>query len=309
MLNYHRRTTYTLIQEPRMELSSDFVGTLLKERHCAVTARWTMNYAAAIGDANPLYFNDERTGGIIAPPVFPVAITWPLIEKIADNIDAKDFPREILFTQVHYTEHLRIHRPVKPGDSLTVRGAIAAIHPHRAGTRVIIRFEAEDAAGTPVFTEHVGAMMRGVQCTGGGKENGQVPAVPDGPGDGALLWEAPVPIGQLVPFIYDGCSDIHFPIHTSVKFAHQVGLPGIILQGTATLAIAVRDLLAKEADGDSSRVEALSCRFSGMVLPGSDINVRCTGKKKTAEGTDLFFDVLNAGGTHALSNGHIRLKI
>jgi len=292
-----------------MKLTSDFVGSALKEYTCAVSARQIMNYAAAIGDANPLYFNDERPEGIIAPPLFPVAMTWPIIENIADYIEAQDFPREILFTQVHYTEHLSIHRPVTPGGNITIRGTIAAILPHKAGTHVVIRFDATDAGGTPLFTEHIGAMMRGVQCTDSGKGNEQLPAVPRQPEASAALWESLITIDPLAPFIYDGCTNIHFPIHTSVNFAHQVGLPGIIHQGTATLALAVHNILNRESGGDSRRLVSVSCRFTGMVLPGAAITIRLTGKNDVPGATDLFFTVLDAEEKQAIRDGHIRLKV
>jgi acyl dehydratase len=235
-------------------------------------------------------------------------MTWPVIEGMADNIESKEFPREIILTQVHYTEHLRCHRPVKPGDKVTIKGAIAAILPHKSGTHVIIRFDALDAGGKPVFTEHIGAMMRGVRCADGGKGGEQVPEVPRQPDSPVVLWESISAIEPLAPFIYDGCTNIHFPIHTSVKFARQVGLPGIIHQGTATLAVAVRDILNKESGGDSTRMESVCCRFTGMVLPGSDIRIRLVGKNPAPRGTDLFFTVLNSEEKRAISDGCIRLK-
>lgn len=291
-----------------MKLTSDFAGTRLKRHTCLVSARWTTNYAAAIGDGNPLYFNDERPDGIIAPPLFPVAVTWPIIEHIGDYIKAAEFPREVIFTQVHYTEHLRIHRPVRPGDNLKIRGAIAAIMPHRAGTHVVLRFDAEDEAKTPVFTEHIGAMMRGVECEGGARGSETVPSVPPAPEGEAHLWESKIFIHPMDPYIYDGCTNIHFPIHTSVRFARQVGLPGIIHQGTRTLALAVRDILERETDADPRPIESISCRFTGMVLPGSDITVRLAGKQTSNAGTDLFFSVMNEEGQQAISGGYIRLK-
>jgi acyl dehydratase len=291
-----------------MKLTSNFVGATLKEYKCIVNARRIMNYAAAIGDANPVYFNDERPEGIIAPPLFPVALTWPIVENITDYLEVQDFPEEVLFTQVHYSEHLIIQRPITPGIHLKIKGTIAAILPHRAGTNVIIRFDAQDAEGNHYFTEDIGAMMRGVECADAGKGGESVPSVPQQKKESAVLWESVIPIDPLVPFIYDGCTNIHFPIHTSVKFAHQVGLPGIIHQGTATLAVAVHNILNRETGGDPHRVATVYCRFSGMVLPGSAIRVCLTGKNQESGRTDLFFIVLNAENKQAISNGYIRLK-
>jgi acyl dehydratase len=87
-----------------------------------------------------------------------------------------------------------------------------------------------------------------------------------------------------------------------------VGLPGIIHQGTATLAVAVHNILSRETGGDPHRLATVYCRFSGMVLPGSAIRVRLTGKNRESGKTDLFFVVLNAEEKLAISNGYIRLK-
>ena len=73
-------------------------------------------------------------------PMFAVAATWPVVENIPDHIEADAFPREILLTQVHYTEHIRFHRPLIPGQALSIEGRVAAIMPHRAGTQIVIRF-------------------------------------------------------------------------------------------------------------------------------------------------------------------------
>ena len=289
-----------------MELDSAFTGTRLREYVTTVTARHTTNYAAAINDYNERYFNDERKEGIIAHPMNCVAITWRICEKIWEYIEAENFPHQILMTQVHYTEYLEFHRPVLPGDSLTIRGHIAAILPHRAGTHVIIRFDAADAKGQPVFTEWVGAMMRGISCLNGGQGMESVPVVPENNGV-ARGWKSKIAIDPLLPYLYDGCTDIVFPIHTSPRFARQVGLPGIILQGTATLALAVRELINREAGGDPERLKKLHCRFTGMVIPGTDITVQRSGKRDTENGSDIFFHVVNGDGVKAISHGYAEI--
>jgi acyl dehydratase len=291
-----------------MELSSDLVGTKLKPYRREVSWRETMNYAAAVGDDNPWYFDDERDGGIVAPPLYGVAVTWPILERIWEFIDSDRLPPELLFTQVHYTEHLVFHRLLRPGDHLTVQGKIAAVLPHRAGTQVVICFEASDRKGQKVFTEHTGALLRGVSCTEGGQGQEDLPAVPFAPEADRPLWETTLPIDPLRPFLYDGCANIFFPLHTSRSFARQVGLPGIILQGTATLALAAREILDREAGKDPRRLRTFSGRFTGMVLPGTSIRVGLVGKTPRTDGTDLHFVVHNGEGQQAISKGYAFIK-
>jgi acyl dehydratase len=215
---------------------------------------------------------------------------------------------EILVNLVHYTECLTFHRLAVPGDRLTVKGSIAAIMPHRAGTLIVVRLHAIDERGNPVFTEHIGGLLRGVECLGDANTAEPLPVIPKHGGDSPLVWESAVFIDHLAPFVYDGCTDIFFPIHTSVGFAHRVGLPGIILQGTATLAYTVRDLVDREADRDPSLLRFVACRFTGMVLPGSELRIILQGRAVDEAGKDLFFKVLNGDGDTVLSDGYARIE-
>ncbi len=253
-----------------MQLSSHFVGQGLKPLTRSFTWRDTMNYAAAVDDDNPAYFDDEREAGVLAPPLFSVALTWPVTANIGDYLQDQTFPRELLLTQVHYTEHIQFSRPLQPEATVTIAGRIVAILPHRAGTHVVMRYDASDDQGRPIFTEHIGALLRGVTCGDQGQGHSALPLVPGPREEKISIWETHVPIDTARPFIYDGCTNISFPIHTSRKFARQVGLPGTILQGTATLAYAVRELINREANGDPSRLKAhrLSIHRDGTAWYG-----------------------------------------
>jgi acyl dehydratase len=295
------------VTESPVKLSTDFAGSKLREYRTEVTWRRTMNYAAAVGDNNPVYFNDERAGGVIAPPMFAVALTWPICEKIWEFIQVDDFPKELLVTLVHYTEHLTFHRTVRPGDRLTIQGRIAAILPHKAGALMVLRLAAVDEKGAPVFTEHIGGLLRGVQCLGEAKISEALPEAPAAREGGTPLWESAVFVDPLAPFVYDGCTDIVFPIHTSAAFAHNVGLPNIILQGTATLAFAARELLNREADADPSLLGSIACRFVGMVLPGTRMRIVLLERRADPTGTDLFFTVRNSKGDDVIAGGYARL--
>lgn len=291
-------------QKMPTEISPNLVGTRLKPYHAQIHWRDTMNYAAAVSDSNPLYFDDERDGGVMVHPMFSVAVTWPIVENLSQYLDATDIPLELLLTQVHYTEHLIFHRQIRPDEKLTIKGKIVAILPHRAGTHIVLRFQAFDQGQELVFTEFNGAMLRGVQCRGAGQKAENCPAIPDDRDVHQLRWEKRITIDPLLPFIYDGCTNIVFPIHTSKKFAHQVGLPQIILQGTATLALAVRELIKRETESQPLRLKEIYCRFTGMVLPGSDITVHVYEALADQISGRCYFDVRNQKGEKVLSHGY-----
>ncbi len=87
-----------------------------------------------------------------------------------------------------------------------------------------------------------------------------------------------------------------------------MGLPGNILQGTATLAFAAREIINREAGGDPLTLKSVFCRFTGMVFPGTAIRVQLVGKSGEHDGTNLHFIVLNQEGQKAISGGYAFLK-
>ena len=286
-----------------MELDPKFVGARLSPCRIEVDWRKTTNYAAAVGDDNPLYFDDRQPAGLIAPPMLAVALTWPISSNLGDYLEIKDFPAEVFLTQVHYTERLEFHRPVRPGDRLTINGRIAGILPHRAGTHCWICYEAFDQRNRPVFTEHSGALFRGVTCRGEGVAL-DLPEDPQGDWCTGPVWSREIKIDPMLPYVYDGCTDIVFAIHTSPAFAAGVGLPGVILQGTCTLALAARELVNREAGGEPARLKILGCRFTGMVHPGTRISLVLKSRRQE----DLFFEVINQEGEKAVGKGYARIN-
>ena len=286
-----------------MEINSKYVNSTLKTRTAEITWRMTTNFAAAVADRNERYFDDKRPEGLVAPPMLAVALTWPITADLGGHLENPDFPAEVLATQVHYTEHLVFHRLIRPGDRLTIKGRIAAILPHRAGTHCIMQYDALDQKNAPVFTEYIGGLLRGVTCTDEGTSL-DIPQPPQDDYSADPVWEASLFVDAMAPYVYDGLTDIVFPIHTSPAFAEMVGLPGIIYQGTATLALAVREIIDREVDGNPGRLKSLACRFSGMILPDSRIRVECIKRQQG----DLFFQVRNQNGQKAISRGHARLE-
>jgi acyl dehydratase len=290
-----------------MEISTKVVGMQLKEYTREVTWRQTTNYAAAISDINPLYLDDTREDGIIAPPMFASTFAWAVVGRIKELANLP-YPQAMFDTLVHYTEHFDFHKPIRPGDRITLRGEIAAVVPHRSGTLLVVKLPAFDHQGEPVFTGHMGVLLRGVGCSDGGEGGENLPAVPTLRDKPKPVWEALIPIGRETAYIYDGCTDIVFAIHTSPRFARSVGLPDIILHGTATLALAAREIVNREAEANPLRLQCLAGRFTGMVTPGKTIRVQMLQKKTIRGGGEIYFTVTDDEGKTAISDGYAKLR-
>lgn len=287
-----------------MEISSDYVGAVCRPLDLEVTARQCMNYAAAIEDDNPRHLDDLRPEGIIAPPMLAVSLTWRISERWEEFWSGSGFPADVLARQVHYSESLEWMRPIKPGDRLHLEGTATAIRPHRAGTHIVIAYTASDLKGERVFVERIGGLLRGVPCTDEGRGEVALP-LESPPPETPPLWERALTLSTLAAHRYDGLADVHFPIHISPAFARMVGLPGILFQGTGTLALAVREITAKEAENDPGRLRGAQCRFTGMVFPGTDISVELLDREPTKQGIVCHFIVRDNRGKPVLSNGSV----
>ena len=101
---------------------------------------------------------------------------------------------------------------------------------------------------------------------------------------------------------YTECAHIWNPIHTDKAVALAAGLPDIILHGTATLALAVSEIVNLYADGDPTRVTRLGGRFAAMVLMPSTITLQ-----SHQQGKIISYQVLNETGQTAISGGFVCL--
>ena len=291
-----------------LQISSDIVGTRSLPLEIEVTRRMIMNYAAGIGDSNPWHFADDRPEGIVAPPMMTWALTWQFSTNRGRYWGETGIPPEVGPRGVHYTEEFEWTRPLRPGDKLTIEGEIVQLMAHRAGTYMKTRYIGVDASGERVFTEHVGGMLRDVGCVGEIEDY-----VSRGPGVDVDALREPlrrvrIPIHHLAAHVYDGCADIHNPIHTSKAFALGVGLPDIILHGTATLAYAIRDITDTEGGGNPCRVRRLYCSFTGMVFMDTEVELQILASRDTDGLREVFFQVISEDGKKAIRDGRIAFK-
>lgn len=291
----------------KLMIGSELVGVPWKINEKEINWRETTNYAASLSDMNPFYVDDERPEGIIAPPMYAVTLGWPLAKDIHKQLDVP-YSKEVFDQQVHYTEYIEYHRPIMPGSKILIKPTIAAIMPHKSGTHIVYKFEVTDKKGLLHHREYMGCLLRGVECKDSGKGENNLPATPRMEVNASPIWESAIHVPREFPYIYDGCTGIFFEIHTSPKFAHAVGLPDILVQGTSTIAFAAREIINREANGDPTKLNVISGRLTAMVFPSSNIRVQLLEKYENEMSTSIYYQVLNEKGERALSAGYIEMK-
>jgi acyl dehydratase len=286
-----------------MPLDAAMVGASAEPVVHAVDACWLMAYAAGLGEALPCYLDTRRPEGIQAHPLFPVCVEWPALLALRDQAGAFSLTPEEALRAVHATHDLIIHRGARLGDTLTTFATVVGVARRPPGAFQVMRLDTADASGAPVCTTWQGALYRGVAVRGEDRPALDAPPAPGAVTAPTVRSTTTVPISALAAHVYTECARIWNPIHTDTVVAAQAGLPGLILHGTATLALAVSRLLALEAGSDPSRVRRIAGRFSAMVLMPSTITVRVLTREATPEGPAVRFEVLNAEGKPAVQHG------
>ncbi|HSA88544.1 MAG TPA: MaoC/PaaZ C-terminal domain-containing protein [Burkholderiales bacterium] len=262
-----------------MKISADIVGREARAETVRVDKRWIMAYNAALGEASAT-----------PHPLFPVCYEWPANRALREASGLQALNAQL----VHAQHDLTTHGSVMEGE-LAVSGKVIAAAQRRPGTFVVLRIEARGAGGKLVSTSDYGMLYRGVALEGGSRAIEDIEDPP--PHSGALKPIGEVRVAATEAHVYTECARIWNPIHTDPEYARAAGLPGIILHGTATLALSVSRVISFFQENHATRVR---CRFAGMVLMPSTLSVHAS-----AEGTSIAFETRNAEDQAVIQRGWI----
>jgi acyl dehydratase len=132
--------------------SKEMIGRVLSSGSATVTAEHVAAFARALGDENPAYVDADSTGGVVAPPTYPIAF---MIEAMSGGMDTFMELGLNFMTLVHGEQEFEYVRPIKAGETLTLTGRIADVY-EKTGSNgtldfVVLETEARDAAGGQVF--------------------------------------------------------------------------------------------------------------------------------------------------------------
>ena len=273
-----------------------------------IDSRWTMAYAAALGDAMPSYMDTIR--GVIAHPMFPVCFEWPVQVAMRAQFEKSTLlTRDEALRGVHATHDTVLYRTIRPPERLTTQLTVAGVERRKPGAYMVTRLDTVDEAGKPVCTSWYGAIYRGVKVTGPDIA-AKYPPSPMQPivEEGEPRSECRIDVPAGMAHIYTECARIFNPIHTDASVARAAGLPSIILHGTATLAMAVSRIIESEAGNDPARIERVAGRFGAMVMMPSTLTVRVLGRDDSADRVAVFFETLSGEGGLAIRDGMVVLR-
>jgi len=281
-----------------MPLNTAIVGQSIPALEHQVDERWLMAYAASLNDLNPLYM-DTKTNTVIGHPVFPVCVEWPVILNTRVLAGNQSLTAEESARGVHAAHDLHLHAPIKAGDTLSTSATMIGAQAIKPGAAYTMKLDTFNQDGVLVAETYQLGIYRGVEVVGESHFSQTPPCLPErtDPSQGK---ETKIHVPGSAAHTYTECAHIWNPIHTDRDVALKAGLPDIILHGTATLALAVTQIVNEYADGDPLRVKRLGGRFAAMVLMPSTITVA-----SHREGNTVSYHVLTEDEQTAISSGFV----
>ena len=277
------------------------LGSTTVATEVRLDARRTMAFASSIlGDENDAYLDDALSRFPVHPAI-AFSLQWASRHRIVEKADL--IPTTL---SVHADSDLRISRPFRVGEVVCTQGRL--ISRRRIGPRLHLleRYRMNDCSGNAIAELDFGTL------SDGGVQDAELaeiePTTPTPTVEyraASPLWSVEISAPVRSFHHYTECARIHAPIHTEKSIARELGLPGIILHGSATKAIALSQVINRCFDGDSSRITRLCGQLRGMVIANTAIRVQCMGIDDRLSERVVSFRVLNERGQSAISNGFV----
>lgn len=278
-----------------MPLDISIVGRELDAVEVDLTARRSLAFAAGIDDPAEAGLRCE-----IASPFQCAAFEW--LSAGGTPPGTLGLTNEEAARVVHAAQDSTFLRPLRTGRRYRIVPRIVAARNIRAGALVeteVLTIDAGDDA--PVIRTLSSAIYRGTPLTGAAGEGPVRAEIAAAPLTEAII----VPVDRWLPHIYTECADIWNPIHTEPDAARAVGLPDLIVHGTALWALSGSALVRRFAGGDSARAASLAGRFVGMAFPGRPLTLR-HGHPDGAG--DIAFELVDGEDRPVVAAGRLSLR-
>lgn len=276
-----------------MALNAGLKGKKYEKSTFEVTADAIEKYARATNDLNDRYVS----GDVVAPPVFPVVPAFASFMGAAmDSELGADLLRLVHAGQEHV-----FHRPIRAGDVLTVEGELESVEQKETGETFTVKATETNQNGDLVAEVRGTMFIRG---SGSGSRAGSSEQA----GEREVSYEETTKVDEDQTHRYAEASGDHNPIHLDESVATMAGLPGIIVHGMCTMAIATKGAVNGLAGGDPERVRRVSVRLSKPVLPGQELTTRFWRKTGDDDVVTYGFETYNPDGAAVIREGEVEIS-
>jgi acyl dehydratase len=278
-----------------MPLNREFIGREYPPLNATVTLEALQKYARAYNDDNSRYFDASARGGIVAPPMFGVAVTWmSVVGAVGDPELGAD-----LLRLLHAEQDMEFLAPLRPGDEITTVAKVASIEARPGGEAMALELTSHSKAGAPVLRTLFGIFIRAARrdrSAAGRTERPVSPSV-----DPILTVEQTIDRDQT--FRYAEASGDRNPIHVDENVAKMAGLPGIVVHGLCTMAFTSRVMIDGLCGGNPERLKRLRVQFSRPVFPGQSIVTKVWSDGECAGRSTYVFETYNPEGLAVIRGG------
>lgn len=276
-----------------MGVNRELLGKTYDPQVYPITAEETRKYAYGYNEDLPLFMEESRAGGIISPPMFGVKYAGASIVAVFfDPAFNVNFAR-----LVHGEQTMDFLGTVRPGDTISTVGRIAAIEEKSTGETFTVETVSTNQDGASVLRTLATFFIRGEKSGASRKKP------PEPQPERTCLFEQDMAVRENQTYIYADGSGDNNPIHVDPEFATKVGLPGIILQGLCTMAFCFKAVQDNVCDRDPRRIKHLRVRFAKPVLPLDTVTTRAWVEEKADGLTTLGFETANQRGDLVIKNG------
>lgn len=276
-----------------MPLNTELVGKEYETSTFEVTADHIERYARATNDYNERYLAGQD---VLAPPVFPVV---PAFNSFMTAAMDPELQADLL-RLVHAGEEHTFYKPIRAGDILTVSAVLESVEQKETGETFTVKAIESDEGGEPV------AEVRGTMFIRGSGSGSRGPTAQSEPRD--IAYEETTKVDEDQTYRYAEASGDHNPIHLDESTARMAGLPGIILHGMATMAMAAKGAVNGLAGGDPARIRKIGVRLSKPVIPGQELTTRFWEETRGEDGVVTYsFETYNPDGAAVIKNGIVQV--
>ncbi|TWP38493.1 FAS1-like dehydratase domain-containing protein [Leekyejoonella antrihumi] len=285
-----------------MPITTEMIGRTGAPASEHVEDRWLMNYAAAVGDLTPHYYDNRGDTVLPGHPAYISHLEWEAISNLHEVLGELTAIERL--QGVHSYNHTALSREVRSGDVLSSITSVVGVERRRSGARLTLKTVTTDVRDEVVAISHTATVFRGVPLNG----DTLVPDAPVSQRPAAAdrsSRSGTIQIGPLAPYVFSECARDYGIIHTDIEVATRAGLPGLILHGTGTIAYALSDIVNHELGGDPTAVAGFQASLRAMVMCPSTTRIEVFDDRP--HGT-VWFELLTEDGSRAISQGAVRVR-